>query len=63
MLLAKVAVFPGTSFLWDSGSSVSTRSLCTLFLAVQSFLVARSIRFLGSFLAKYSLNSLVRQKE
>ncbi len=51
MLLAKVAVFLGTSFLWDSGTMVSTRSLRTLLLAVQSFLFARSIGFIGSFLA------------
>jgi hypothetical protein len=30
MLLAKVAVFLGTSFLWDSGTVVSIRSLRTL---------------------------------
>ena len=63
MLLAKVAVFLGTSFLWDSGCSFSTRLLCTLFLAVQSFLIARSVGFLGSFLTTYALNSLERQKE
>jgi hypothetical protein len=63
MLLAKVAVFLGTSFLWDSGCSFSTRSLCTLFLAVQSFLVVRSVRFLGSFLATYPLDSFERQNE
>ena len=34
MLLAKVTVFLGRSFLWDSGRSVSTRSLCNFFLAV-----------------------------
>ena len=43
MLLAKVAKFLGTSFLWDSGTIVSTRLFCTLFIAVRSFLVARSI--------------------
>ena len=43
MLLAKVAVFLGTSFLWDSGAVVSTRSLRTLFIAVRSFLVVRSV--------------------
>ncbi len=51
MLLAKVAVFLGTSFLWDSGTVVSTRSLCTLLFAVQSFLVARSDGLFGFFLA------------
>ena len=54
MLLAKVAVFLGTSFLWDSGTVVSTRSLRTLLLAVQSFLITRSIGFIGSFLAPSS---------
>ncbi len=54
MLLAKVTVFLGTSFLWDSGTVVSTRSLCTLLLAAQSFLVARSVGFVGSFLAPSS---------
>ncbi len=34
MLLAKVAVFLGTSFLWDCGTVVSTRLLRTLFIAV-----------------------------
>ena len=43
MLLAKVSMFFGTSFFWDSGTIVSTRSLRTLFIAVQSFLIARSI--------------------
>jgi hypothetical protein len=63
MLLAKVAVFLGTSFLWDFGVVVSTRSLCTRLLAVQSFLVARIIGFFGSFLATYALDCLKRQKE
>jgi len=51
MLLAKVAVFLGTSFPRDSGTVVSTRSLRTLFIAVQRFLVARSGGLFGSFLA------------
>jgi hypothetical protein len=51
MLLAKVAVFLGTSFLQDSRTVVSTRSLRTLLLAVQRFLVARSNGLFGSFLA------------
>ncbi len=63
MLLAKVAVFLGTSFLRDSGVVVSTRSLRTLLLAVRSFLVARSIGLFGSFMATYALNRLERQKE
>jgi hypothetical protein len=42
MLLAKVAVFLGTSFLRDSGTMVSTRSLRTYFIAVRRFLVAGS---------------------
>ncbi len=63
MLLAKVAVFLGTSFLWDSGVIVSTRLLCTLLLAVQSFLVARRVEFFGSFLATYALDHLERQKK
>ena len=63
MLLANVAVFLGRSIFWDSGTIISTRLLCTLFLAVQSFLVARSVRFLGSFLATYALNSLERQEK
>jgi hypothetical protein len=53
MLLAKVAVFLGTSFLWDSGVMVSTRLLSTLLFTVRSFLVARSVGFFGSFLALY----------
>ena len=63
MLLAKVAVFLGTSFLWDSGTFFSTRLLRTLFLTVQSFLVARRVRFLGSILATYVLNSLKRHEK
>ena len=50
MLLAKVAVFLGTSFLRDSGTVVSTRLLRTLLLAVRRFLVARSVGLFGSFL-------------
>ena len=34
MFLAQVAVFLGTYLLRDSGTMVSTRSLCTLLLAV-----------------------------
>ena len=60
MLLAKAAMFLGTSFLRNSGRSVSTRSLRTLFLAVQSFHVGKSS---GSFLATYTLNSLKRQEK
>ena len=56
-------MFLGMSFLWDSGAIVSIRLLCTLLLAVRSFLVVRSIGFLGSFLATYALHSLERQKE
>jgi hypothetical protein len=51
MLLAKAAVCLGTSFLWDSGTVVSTRLLRTLFIAVRRFLVARSDGLFGSFLA------------
>jgi hypothetical protein len=63
MLLAKVAMFLGTSFLQDSGCSFSTRLLCTLFLAVRSFIVTRSVRVLESFLATYTLDNFERQKE
>jgi hypothetical protein len=63
MLLAKVTVFLGTSFLWDSGTMVSTRLLRTLLLAVRSFLVARRVGFVGSFPATYALCCLERQKE
>jgi hypothetical protein len=51
MFLAMVAVFFGTSFLRDSGTVVSTRSLCTLLFAVQRFLIAKSNGLFGSFLA------------
>ena len=60
MLLAKVTVFLSKSFFQDFGCNFSTRLLHTLLLAVQSFLVRRSI---GSFLATYMLNSLERQEE
>ena len=63
MLLANIPVFLGTSFFWDSGAIVNTRLLRTLFISVQSFLVARNIRFPRSFLATYTLDSLKRQKE
>ncbi len=63
MLFAKVAVFLGTYLLWDSGTMVSTRRLCTLFIAVQSFLIAKRVGFIGPFLATYALDSLERQKE
>ena len=63
MLFAKVAVFLSTSFLWDSDTIVSTRLLCTLLLAVRSFLVTRSVGFVRSFLATYVLHCLERQKE
>ncbi len=63
MLLAKVTVSLGTSYLWDSGVVVSTRLLCTLLLAVRSVLIARSIGLFGSFLATYALDCLERQKE
>jgi hypothetical protein len=63
MLLTKVVMFLGTSFLWDSGTIVSTRSLCTFLLTVRSFLVARRVGFVGSFLATYALDRLERQKE
>jgi hypothetical protein len=49
MLLAKVAVFLGTSFPRDSGT-FSTRPLRTFFIAVRRFLVARSDGLVGSFL-------------
>jgi hypothetical protein len=63
MLLAKVAVFSRYELslgLWDSSS---TRSLRTLLIAVRRFLVARSDRPVGSFLATYALGCLERQKE
>ncbi len=63
MLLAKVAVYLGTNFLQDSGTIVSTRSLRTFFIAVQSFLVVRSVGFLKSFLATYAINSLERHEK
>ena len=63
MLLAEFAVFLGTYLLQGSGTMVSTRLLRTLFIAVRSFLVARSVRFLRSFLATYALDCLERQKE
>ncbi len=60
MLLAKVTVFLGTSFLWDSGTVVSTRLLqTTLNIAVRRFLVARSDGLFGSFLATYALGCLM----
>ncbi len=63
MLLAQVVVFLGTYLFWDSGTIVSTRLLRTYLLAMQSFLVAGSVGFVGSFLATYALDRLKRQKE
>ncbi len=63
MLLAKVVVFLGTSFLRDSGTVVSTRLLRTLFIAVRRFLLARSNGLFGSLLATYALGCLKRQKK
>ena len=62
MLLAQVAMFLGTYLFWDSGT-LSTRSLRTLLLAVESFLVAGRIGFIGSFLPTYAFDSLERLKE
>jgi hypothetical protein len=63
MLLAQVAVFLGTYLLRDSGTMLSTRSLCTLLLAVQRFLVARRVGFVRSFPATYAFDCLEKQKE
>jgi hypothetical protein len=62
MFLAQVAMFLGTYLFRDSGT-LSTRSLCTLLLAVRSFLVARRVGLAGSFLPTYALDSLERLKE
>ncbi len=62
MLLAQVAMFLGMYLFWDSGT-VSTRSLRTLPLAVQRFLVARRVGLVGSFPTTYTLNRLERQKK
>ena len=62
MILAQVAMFLGTYLSQDSGT-FSTRSLHTLLLAVQRFLVARRVGLLGSFPATYALDSLERLKE
>ncbi len=62
MLLAQVTMLLGTCLFWDSGT-LSTRSLRTLLLAVQRFLVARRVGLVGSFLPTYVLNSLERLKE
>jgi len=61
-LLAQVAMFLGTYLFRDSGT-LSTRSLCTLLLAVRSFLVARRVGLVGSFLPPYALDSLEELKE
>ncbi len=50
MLLAQVAMFLGTYLFRDSSGTLSTRSLRTLLLAVQSFLVAGRVGLFGSFL-------------
>jgi hypothetical protein len=60
MILAKIAMFHVASFLRNSGRSISTTLLATFLLAVQSFLVWRSI---GSVLVTYTLNSFERQEK
>ncbi len=62
MLLAQVAMLLGAYHFWDSGT-LSTRSLRTLLLAVQRFLVARRVGLVGSFLPTYALDSLKGLKE
>ncbi len=62
MLLAQVAMFLSMYLFWDSGT-LSTRSLRTLLLTVQRFLVARRVGLVGSFLPSYALDSLERLKE
>jgi len=47
----------GTYLFWDS-ETFSTRSLRTLLLAVQRFLVARRVGLVRSFLPKHVLDSL-----
>jgi hypothetical protein len=62
VLLAQVAMLLGT-YLFQDSETLSTRSLCTLLLAVQRFLVARRVGLVGSFLPTYALDSLKRLKE
>ena len=63
MLLSQVAMFLGAYLFWDSGTTVSTRLLCTLLLTVQRFLVARRVGFFGSLPDTYTLNRFKRQKK
>ena len=63
MLLAKVAVFLGTSFPPDSGTLPVPGRYVPFSIAVRRFLVARSDGPIGSFLATYVLGCLERQKE
>ncbi len=62
MLLAQVAMLLGT-YLFRDSETFSTRSLHTLLLAVQRFLVARRVGLVGSFLPTYALDSLEGLKE
>jgi hypothetical protein len=60
MLLAKVAMLLGASFLRDSDSSISTRLLVSFLALVGSFLSGLCI---GLFLRTYALYSLARRKK
>ncbi len=51
MLLAKVAVFLGTNFSWDSGTLPVPGRFVPFFIAVRRFLVVRSDGPVGSLLA------------
>jgi hypothetical protein len=62
MLLAQVAMLLGT-YLFRDSETLSTRSFCTLLLAVRRFLVARRVGLVGSFLSTYALDCLEKLKE
>ncbi len=60
MLLSEVAMLLKANFLWDSGRTLSTRSLGSFLAFVGSFLVGLCV---GLFLCTYALYSLKRHKK
>ena len=63
MLLAKVAVFLGTSFPRDSGTLPVPGRYVPFLSLCEGFFVARCDGLVGSFLATYALGCIERQKE
>ena len=63
MLLAKVAVFLGTSFPWDSGTLPVTGRYVPFLSLCEGFSSQEATDLSDLFLATYALGCLERQKE